>query len=144
MTDDAKIREHLRKKRLELGLTQAEVAARVGFSKTAYCNLETGSTEILNKIFARVPEALGVPMEELLLGYVPLDPSENLVEDVKVEYGQRMRVLQDGFTSEMTRLNEEIRHLKDQIHDKEETISAQKVHIKDLQKQLKEKNKLSL
>ena len=69
MTDDAKIREYLRRKRVELGLTQAEVAERVGYSKTAYCNLETGSTEILNKIFVKLPEALGVSIEELLLGF---------------------------------------------------------------------------
>jgi peptidoglycan hydrolase CwlO-like protein len=50
-----------------------------------------------------------------------------------------MRMMRDGFQGELSRLNEEIRHLKEQIHDKEETISAQKVHIKDLQKQLKAK-----
>ena len=130
MTDDAKIREYLRRKRLELGLTQAEVAERVGYSKTAYCNLETGSTEILNKIFVKLPEALG---------FEPDDPGKNIVEDVRSEYGQKMRMMRDGFQGELSRLNEEIRHLKEQIHDKEETISAQKVHIKDLQKQLKAK-----
>ena len=139
MTDDANIRKLLKEKRLELGLTQAEVAARVGFSKTAYCNLEKGSTEILNKFFAKLPDALGVPMEELLLGFVPVNPADNVVEDVKAQYGQRMRVMQDGFQSEMSRLNEEVRHLKEQIHDKDETISAQKIHIKDLQRQLKGK-----
>jgi transcriptional regulator with XRE-family HTH domain len=139
ITDDAKIREYLRRKRLELGLTQAEVAERVGYSKTAYCNLETGSTEILNKIFVKLPEALGVSIEELLLGFEPDDPGKNIVEDVRSEYGQKMRMMRDGFQGELSRLNEEIRHLKEQIHDKEETISAQKVHIKDLQKQLKAK-----
>ena len=61
------------------------------------------------------------------------------MEDVRSEYGQKMRMMRDGFQGELSRLNEEIRHLKEQIHDKEETISAQKVHIKDLQKQLKAK-----
>jgi transcriptional regulator with XRE-family HTH domain len=58
--------DHIRKRRLDLGLLQREVADRIGVNKDTIYNWETNRTE---------PEVRLIPHIIDFLGYVPYDPN---------------------------------------------------------------------
>jgi len=66
-----KIKENIRKTRSELHLSQQETAEKLGISRTAYRNLENGSTKIFSDHISRLAELSGKTEEEIVLGYTP-------------------------------------------------------------------------
>jgi DNA-binding XRE family transcriptional regulator len=69
-SDDSKIlrqfSEHLRTLRLERCLTQEELAAKAGFSRSYYNEIETGKRNISLLNLAKLARCLEVPLSELL------------------------------------------------------------------------------
>jgi DNA-binding XRE family transcriptional regulator len=59
------IGDHIRKRRLDLGLLQREVALRIGVDKTTVYNWEAGRA---------TPSLRGLPAVIWFLGYDPADP----------------------------------------------------------------------
>jgi transcriptional regulator with XRE-family HTH domain len=57
----AKIGDHIRKRRLDLGLLQGDVAAQIGVTKSTVWNWEHGTE----------PELIHIPAVLAFLGYVP-------------------------------------------------------------------------
>jgi transcriptional regulator with XRE-family HTH domain len=55
---------YLRFHRMNLGLTQAEVAARAGISQGAYCDYERGEKKPRPKVHRKLALALQRPVEE--------------------------------------------------------------------------------
>ena len=129
MMDETTIRENLKSTRLSQGLTQAEMAESIGISVTAYQKIESGRTRILNTNFSTCAEALGLSLTELVNGFVPVREAESVISDVKESYGLKMKVQERRYL-------DEIRHLKDVIRDKEETLSTQKILIDQLMNRL--------
>src|SRR5438093_13360933 len=69
MTDDALYREvgiRLRQLRESVGMTQADVAIRVGLERTSVTNIEAGKQKTPLHIIYRVASTLGVDLSKLL------------------------------------------------------------------------------
>jgi transcriptional regulator with XRE-family HTH domain len=75
----AKISDHIRKRRLDLGLLQIEVAATIGVSENTVWNWEHGTE----------PELINIPAVLAFLGYIPWecpsDPVSRLAHFKKVK-----------------------------------------------------------
>jgi len=67
------IGEHIRKRRLDLGLLQIEVAAMIGVTESTVCNWEHGTE----------PELIHIPKIIEFLGYVPFECPEDTVGRLK-------------------------------------------------------------
>ena len=65
--------DHIRKRRLDLGLFQAQVAAQIGADEMTICNWELGRTE---------PEVRFIPKIIEFLGYNPLPSAQNFPEQI--------------------------------------------------------------
>jgi transcriptional regulator with XRE-family HTH domain len=75
--DDASLREageRIRVARRERGLTQEDLAASVGVSRSAVAQWETGRSGQVRGNMARIARALQVDVEYLLYGNRPRDP----------------------------------------------------------------------
>lgn len=130
--DEITIRENLKRARISSGLTQTEMAERIGISVTAYQKIESGRTRILNTNFSKCAEVLGVSLSELVNGFIPVRDAEAVIEDVRESYGLKMRVQESGYLNEIQNKDREIGRLKDVIKDKEDTIATQKLLIDQL------------
>ena len=135
--DENTIRENLKKKRVERGYTQADVADSLDISVTAYQKIESGRTRILNRNYSRCAETLGVSLSELINGFEPLKDAVKAMEEAKIAYGLKMKVQESGYLNEIQSRDREIERLKGIIKDKEDTISTQKLLIDQLMGRLK-------
>ncbi len=60
------IQYNIRKARLYSGLSQEKLAARIGISRQAYYNIESGRTRLIHKKLELIARECGVPLEDLL------------------------------------------------------------------------------
>lgn len=130
--DEITIRENLKKARISSGLTQSEMAERIGISVTAYQKIESGRTRILNPNFSKCADILGVSLSELVNGFVAVRDAEAVIADVRESYGFKMRVQETGYLNELQSKDREIGRLQEIIKDKQETIATQKLLIEQL------------
>ena len=130
--DEITIRENLKKARISSGLTQSEMAERIGISVTAYQKIESGRTRILNPNFSKCADILGVSLSELVNGFVAVRDAEAVIADVRESYGLKMRVQETGYLNELQSKDREIGRLQEIIKDKQETIATQKLLIEQL------------
>ena len=70
--DNSTIKENIRRIRNSQGLTQEQMAGRLGISLTAYRDLETGKTSMMNANVAKIAMMFDTTIEELVLGYRPV------------------------------------------------------------------------
>ena len=122
--DNNSIKENIRSIRRRNGLTQEEMAHRLGISLTAYRDLEKGATAIFNSNIYKIAELTGTSTEEIVLGYRPEMPDVK-IEDEQVEYSSKME-------SMATRIND----LEKIVASLEETISSKNEIIAMLKKNL--------
>ena len=87
--DNNSIKDNIRNIRKGKGLTQEDMADRLGISLTAYRDLERGSTSIVNSNIYRIAEITGTSTEEIMLGYLP-EQADGSITDVRVEYGSKV------------------------------------------------------
>ncbi|MGM9737368.1 MAG: helix-turn-helix domain-containing protein [Candidatus Cryptobacteroides sp.] len=130
--DNASIKENICKKRNEEGLSQEEMARKIGVVRNTYRKIEKGSVRLLSEHLDSIAEALGTSPEELVLGYKPMDGSEEL-EELQASYENRCRSLTDTYEGIIAQLKEElkakdneIRDLRSTIEDKNEIIALLK------------------
>lgn len=114
--DNSTIKENIRAARKRCGLTQEFMANHLGISLTAYRDLETGATAMINSNISRIAEVTGVTAEELVLGYAP-EPSEGVLEDVLAQYGSKVSNMQTRIADLENLINskDEIIRSKDEI-----------------------------
>ena len=75
------IGQRVRDQRRERGLTQAQLAARVGVSRSAVAQWETGRTGQLGSNLSRIADALETGVEYLMFGDDKRAPSQTLQGD---------------------------------------------------------------
>ena len=125
--DNSTIKNNIRAIRKQRKYTQEEIADKLGISLTAYRDLEKGSTSIMNGHVIRMAGLLNMSTEELVLGYQP-DPEAGVVlEDIRKEYGDKVR-----------NLEKRIKDLEKLVSSLEETIATKNEIITMLQKTLDE------
>lgn len=78
--DSQSIKKNIELLRRRSGLSQTEAARQLDISRVAFRNLEKGDTKIVNDLFFKLAEILGVSPEHLMLGYEPGASSGELEE----------------------------------------------------------------
>ena len=117
------VKENIRKIRKSKGLTQEEMAHRMGISLTAYRDLEKGATGIVNSNISKIAEITGISTAEVL-GYSEQSQTVT-VNDVKAEYNSRIDTMQTRIND----LEKIVASLEALIKVKDEVISMLKKHI---------------
>lgn len=122
--DNNSIKENIRSIRRRNGLTQEEMAHRLGISLTAYRDLEKGATSIFNSNIYKIAELTGTSTEEIVLGYRPGAPDPDM-EDEQVEYSTRM----ESMATRINDLEKIVASLEETISSKNEIIAMLKKNI---------------
>lgn len=115
--DNTSIKDNIRRIRKEHGLTQEEMAHRLGISLTAYRDLEKGNTNIVNCNVIRLAHLLDTSTEEIVLGYRPVRIPEENLREMKEEYAGRIAELEKEveYLRKLVKSQEEIIETKNQI-----------------------------
>ena len=121
--DNRMMGENLRKARTARGMTQTELAKRLEISLPAYRKIESGQTRIINSHYEKCAEILGIPLIELINGFMPVMDSAGEFEDARAEYLSRIDQLSDKVAS-----------LETTLQDKDRLIYTQELLIEHLQK----------
>jgi len=102
--DESSIKENLARAREASMLSQSEAALRLGINRASFIKLEKGRTRILNRHIPELARIYGVSVEELLLGYMPIENSSLFLEDRKAERKQMI----DDYEARLEILNKTI------------------------------------
>ncbi|MBQ6301086.1 MAG: helix-turn-helix transcriptional regulator [Bacteroidales bacterium] len=121
--DNRMMGENLRKARTARGMTKTELAKRLEISLPAYRKIESGQTRIINSNYEKCAEILGIPLIELINGFMPVMDSAGVFEDARAEYLSRIDQLSDKVAS-----------LETTLQDKDRIIYTQELLIEHLQK----------
>lgn len=125
--DDKSIKENIRKRREDLGITQSEMALRLGMDRTSYRNLETGSTRVLNPRLEDIASLLGTTVTGILTGHFAVRQYDfTLLEDVSATYQQKIAKQDSEFAEFRTRANEEKAFLLEQVETLKGYLQAEK------------------
>ena len=127
--DNRSIKENIRRIRKSRKMTQEDMAARLDISLTAYRDLERGSTNIMNANIIRIAELLEISVEELILGYRPVQAKGIQVEDVRAEYGGQITVMEKRISD----LEKLVSSLEETIITKNEIISMLKKKLGEVE-----------
>lgn len=120
--DNSTIKENIRRIRNAQGLTQEQMAGRLGISLTAYRDLETGKTSMMNANVAKIAMMFDTTVEELVLGYRPVQMPEKALREAQEKYGKRI----DTMEKRIQDLEKLVRSLEDTIETKNEIIGMLK------------------
>ncbi|MGN1210969.1 MAG: helix-turn-helix transcriptional regulator [Candidatus Cryptobacteroides sp.] len=127
--DNNSIKENISRRRKELGLSQSDVAEKIGLSRNSYRNIEKGTTRLISDVATLIADALDTTLEDLLLGSTPYE-ERNLMH-LGETYEEYPAILD---SKEQT-----IRSLKELLDSKDEIIRYQDEMIKMLKKIVSEK-----
>ena len=130
--DNASIKENIFRIRTEKGLSQDEMARKLGVVRNTYRKIEKGDIRLISEHVSELAMIFGISEEELILGYKPAADS-GLMEDARAEYDTRLAALTSAYENTISRLRSEIesrdaeiRDLRSMIEDKNEIISLLK------------------
>lgn len=131
---EKQLRDNLYRIRREQNLSQQQMADKLGISRVAYVNIETGKTRIINDKVERFVERNGVSPSELVLGYKVEDDVHTL-RQAQDDYGRRRQELVTSYEERIAALNREIEDLKQQVADLRDSIDTKNEIIRLLTKQ---------
>lgn len=138
MIDDNTIKKHIFLQRERCGISQKEMAERLGMDRTTYRNIEKGNTRLVSPHIDQIARNLGSSPEELVLGYKPNPELESALEEYRTTYKDRYQNLINEYEKKISTLTNEINTLKTlnqalsaRIADKEEMIAMLKRQIKN-------------
>lgn len=123
MFSDLKVKENIERIRKEAGLSQQEMALRLGMSRTAYRKMEKGKTAILNSKLYAFCEETGVGIEEVLFGQ-DWTSSSAFRETAQAE--ERLKAQREDYESRLEELRTKISELNGLLEEKNGIISSQK------------------
>lgn len=116
------LRRNIREQRKSLGLTQEEMARKLGISRQAYNNIEQGKTIMINRKLPKIADQLCISVDHLLLGYDPAPDASSLRQELhekeeKLAYSERER-----------------REMQIRLTDMQEMLTQQSGYIESLKK----------
>ena len=134
--DNPSVKKNIAVLRKEKNLTQQEMADKLGISRMAYRNIETGTTKLISETVSRIAEIVGSTEEELVLGY-PATP-ENVVEVgiLRDRHAEALRSVRNDYEGQLKELRDRFDVLEkmnstmaDLVRSKDEIINMQKIQI---------------
>ena len=132
---NTKIKSHISEKRHELNMTQNEVARQVGISVTAYRDLESGKTQILNEKVQRIAQVFDISTEELVLGYTPSQEESSRLKEERQKYQDTIKE-KLSFYEEKIELQSTVINNLHRLLEKSEEIIQNKDQIISFQKKI--------
>lgn len=123
--DSDSVKRNIQKVRKEMGLTQKEMAEKLGISRTAYRNLEKGETKVYSDHITKMAELAGKGEEEVVLGFTPSQYDEDQLREIS-NYEQRIEALRDDYENKLADLREKLRA-------KDELISSLQSNVRALE-----------
>ena len=139
--DNISVKKNIAGIRIRKGLSQEAAAEKMGISRTAYRNIESGDTRLISDSIGKMAEVFGVSVEEILLGYEPVREDSDLLKDMKMRYGEKIRTIETGHADETGRLNAQIKILQEFIEALQETVRTKDEVIAMLRKNLADAGK---
>ena len=136
--DNNSVKENILKLRKELGVTQKEMASRLGISRVAYANLESGDTRTISPLVEKAAEVGNVPVEALLLGKKVLEDGSGHAYRIREGYEQRISILTAEYGRQLSIKDKEIEVLKSLVDSLKENVNYQKEIISMLRKRIRE------
>lgn len=138
--DNGSIKENIARKRIELGITQEEMARRLGIVRNSYRNIERGSAAIVSEHLAQIASALGTTSEELVLGYRPINGAGELAE-IRTKYETSNKTIVNEYESRIAALEEKVAILESSNRTLRE-LAASRAQIIDFMMAEKKKSGL--
>lgn len=135
LSSERTMKEHtfFRRIRTRIHLTQAEMADRMGISRTAYLKLENGETRIITDSVLKFCEASGVSLMELVSDCYPELSGGSLHEEA--DHEEAMRALRMEYEDRLERKDEEIASLRELAGALQHTVNVQEQMIGMLNRQ---------
>lgn len=130
------VKKNITKKRKASGISQTEMADKLGLSRTAYRNIEMGDTRLISEKVEEIARLLDVSSEELVLGYKPSENIAMRVSDIEQGFEEEKTELIRKYEAEMKRLENTIDTLNSFITALRETIGTKDEMIAMLKKKL--------
>lgn len=128
--DDNSIKEIISILREQKGISQTEMASRIGVDRNTYRNLEKGDTRLLSPHLESIARELGTSPERLILGVELPGQNPFLVNEGKEAADKRLRKIELLYSDKIIALEKEIADLrsmvsilKEQVKDKEDIIA---------------------
>ena len=120
--DNEFIRKNILKIRREKDLTQQEVADRMDITRSAYCKIEYGQTKMISDNLLKFAAATGTGVEEVILGYVPVEDRVGVLKDSRDRHNLQMKELKADYEARLEKLALENRSLKEMLAEKDRHI----------------------
>ncbi|MBO4466309.1 MAG: helix-turn-helix transcriptional regulator [Bacteroidales bacterium] len=119
-----KVKKNIAEVRNSMKLTQAEMAKKIGISRQAYINLESGKTSVINKQITKMAERCGLPEEKILFGYSVEELSSNMLHESEAHKEQLNTVIKEK-DDEIEALKEKLDILTQLIFAERQTVKTQ-------------------
>jgi len=134
--DSNDIRINLLRAREAAGLTQDALADKVGISRTTYRSIEKGETNLIYKKLGDICEAVGISVEEALLGYLPRRASNDELQEENI-FQQQLIAQREQHLKEVQSLHKKIDDLNDALQIKEDSLRT----LRDINDRLSKNSK---
>lgn len=139
MNNDS-IKENIIRKRTEEGISQEEMARRLDVSRNTYRSIEKGQTNIISRRLDEIAALLNVSVEELVLGYKPIDGTERL-NDIRDSYDESLRAIRQSYEVRQSELEDKIASLSETNTNLREIIKSKDEIIALLKRELNNHNR---
>ena len=128
--DNDSVKDNIRNFRKIYKLTQSEMADKLGISRTAYRNIESGETRLISENVSRIADILHIKTEDLVLGYSP-EPGQKEKNrrpgSISAQLAEMKRAHEketEEMSSEIIRLKKDLQYLTRRIEDLEELLKT--------------------
>lgn len=125
--DDNSIKEIIALLREKKGLSQTELANRIGIDRNTYRNLEKGDTRILSPHIEAIAKELGTTTEHLLLGTDLEDERKLSLNDIDARETELVSIVRNMYSEKISMLEKEVADLKELVE-----ILKSRIYDKDL------------
>lgn len=141
--DDSAIKARIKARREALGISQEEMAERLGIARNTLANIEKpldkkGSTRITNEHLPDIARELLTSEEELFIGFRPCHPADkDTIEEAREGYLAREKSIKDDYEDRLAASRELIDALKNNIADLKKLLDEKEQQIAMLKKRRK-------
>lgn len=134
--NNTSVKENISRIRQASGISQTEMAEKLGISRTAYRNIEKGETVLISENVDRIAAVLDKTPEEIVLGYRPSERDSARFYDIQKEYSDKEREIIGKYESDISGLKEQIHTLKEYVTALKEIISTKEEIISMLKRKV--------
>ncbi len=138
--DEKTAKQNLLRTRNEIRMSQQQIADLMGISRNAYRSLESGPTRIFNNNVEKMAEVSGKSLEELVLGYQPVEDLEREVGRVRERYARQAEAERSQHEARVADLEKEIAFQQEHIQSLKNHINTLEAYIRSLERELGRKD----